>query len=100
MRTKHMFTFYSKVYDLVHGLESGNTTHCFNYKCSAEVKTYEDCIQHGAQCGSLVLCDKCGRSYKTRLYFSSHSCIAEKVNCFQVYWPVLHLSILVISTQG
>ena len=67
------------MYDLVHGLESGATMHCFNYTCSAEVQTYEDCVQHGSQCGSLVYCDKCDKSYKTRVYFSSHSCIGEKV---------------------
>ena len=47
------------------------------------VETYEDCVKHGVQCGSLIYCDKCQRSYKTRKYFSNHSCIGEKVNiCF------------------
>jgi len=75
---KHIRLQHRDVYDLVHSLESGNTTKCFNYKCTAVVETYEDCVKHGVQCGSLIYCDKCQRSYKTRKYFSNHSCIGEK----------------------
>ena len=79
------FFLWFKVYDLVHGLESKIPQKCFNYKCSADIETYEDCIKHGFQCGSLVYCDKCEKSYKTRIYFNSHSCIGNTV-IFHFYY--------------
>ncbi|XP_065062900.1 uncharacterized protein LOC135689566 isoform X2 [Rhopilema esculentum] len=76
MFAKHMRVVHNDIYDLSMMLDAGDLTKCFNYTCQEEIRSFNECIEHGCRCGSLVKCEKCEKTYKTRKYFFNHSCPA------------------------
>eukprot|EP00794_Sanderia_malayensis_P012005 gene12005-13244_t len=59
-------------YDLARGLELDGSSVCFNCDCNKTLTAYNDCIQHGTNCASLMKCDTCQKKYKARAYFALH----------------------------